>query len=128
MSVGTSSQWKTVKLPSIDIPKLSGKLTKWLTYLGLFEAAIGIYSDHDEVQTFQYLRSYLQGPAIQAIHGLTSANSNYTTALKILKDVFGNVQQIVSSHMEKLPNLLNISSDTNLAEIRKIFDEIQLHH
>ena len=52
MSVGTSSQWKTVKLPSIDIPKLSGKLTKWLTYLGLFEAAIGIYSDHDEVQTF----------------------------------------------------------------------------
>ena len=62
------------------------------------------------------------------MHGLTSANSNYTTALKILKDVFGNVQQIVSSHMEKLPNLLNISSDTNLAEIRKIFDEIQLHH
>ena len=32
-------------------------------------------------------------------------------ALKILKDRFGNVQQIVSSHMEKIPNLSNISSD-----------------
>ena len=47
--------------------------------------------------------------------------------LKILKDRFGNVQQVVSSHMEKLANLPNISSDSNLTEIIKFYDEIESH-
>ena len=48
-------------------------------------------TDLDVVQKSTYLRSYLQGPALQAINGLTLTNSNYTEALKILKDIFGNV-------------------------------------
>ena len=84
-------------------------------------------ADLDVVQKSTYLRSYLQGPALQAINGLTLANSNYTEALKILKDIFGNVQQVVSSHMEKLVNLPHISSDSSLTEIRKFYDEIKLH-
>ena len=99
-SAGTSSRRKTVKLPSIDIPKFSGQLTEWPTFLDSLEAAIDTCSDLDDVQKFTYFRSYLQGPALQAINGLTLTNSNYIEALKILKDRFGNVQQIVSSHME----------------------------
>ena len=39
----------------------------------------------------------------------------------------GNVQQIVSSHMERFAKLPNISSDSYLTEIRKFYDEIQSH-
>ena len=46
---------------------------------------------------------------------------------KILKDRFGNVQQIVSSHMERLVNLHNISSDPSLTKIRKLYNEIDSH-
>ena len=94
MSAGTSSGRKTVKLPSIDIPKFLGELTECPTFLNSFEAAIDICSDLDDVQKSMYLRSYLQSPALQAINGLTVTNSNYTEALKILKDRFGNVQQM----------------------------------
>ena len=75
----------------------------------------------DDVQKFTYLRT----SALQAINGLTLTNS--TEAWKILKDRFGNVQQIVSSHMERLANLHNISSDPNLTKIRKLYNEIDSH-
>ena len=64
---------------------------------------------------------------LQAVTGLTLANSNYTEELKILKDRFGNVQQIVSSHIEKLANLSNISSDSSLTKNRKFYDQIVSH-
>ena len=47
--------------------------------------------------------------------------------MKILKDRFGNVQQIVSSHIEKLSNLSNISSDSSLTKNRKFYDQIVSH-
>ena len=79
--------------------------------------------------TFKKLRTSeatYKVPALQDINGLTLINSNYTEALEILKDRFGNVQQIVLLHMERLANLPNISSDSNLTEIRKFYDEIEL--
>ena len=33
----------------------------------------------------------------------------------------------MSSHIERLANLFNISSDSNLTEIRKFYDEIESH-
>ena len=47
--------------------------------------------------------------------------------MKILKDRFGNVQQIVSSHIERLANLSNISSDSSLTKNRKFYDQIESH-
>ena len=39
ISASTSSRKKTVKLPSIDIPKFSDELTQWPTFFSAFEAA-----------------------------------------------------------------------------------------
>ena len=119
VSVGMSSRRKTIKLPSTDIPKFSGEFTEWPTSLDSFEATIDTCSNPDGVQKFTYPRSYLQGPALRSVNGFTLTNSNYTEALKVLRDRFGNVQQIVSSHMEKLANLPNISPGSNLTKIRK---------
>ena len=94
----TSSQRKTVKLPSIDIPKFSGELIELPTLLDSFEADIDICSNLDDFQECMYLRSYLQGPVLQAINRLSLTNSHYTETLNILKKRFGNVQEIVSSH------------------------------
>ena len=79
----------------------------------------------DDLQKFMYLRNYLHGPALQAINGLTFTNSNYTEALKIFKDRFGNVQQTLPSHIERLAYLPNILSNSNLTEIRKFYYEIE---
>ena len=128
MYAGTSCVRKNVKLPSIDIPKFSGELTEWPTFLDSFEAVIDTCSDMQ--MTFKKLRTSeatYKVPALQDINGLTLINSNYTEALEILKDRFGNVQQIVLLHIERLANLPNISSDSNLTEIRKFYDEIESH-
>ena len=75
MSAVTSSRRKTVKLPLIDIAKFSGELPEWTTFFDLFKAAIDTSSDLDDIQKFTYLRSYLQGSALQAINGFTLTNS-----------------------------------------------------
>ena len=62
MSAGTLSRRKTVKLPSINIPKLLDELAEWPPFLDSFEAAIDTCSDLGDVQKFKYFRSYLQGP------------------------------------------------------------------
>ena len=74
MSAGTSYRRKTVKLPSIDIPKFLDKITEWPTFLDSFKATVDTWSDLDDVQKFTYLQSCLQGPALQAINGLTLTN------------------------------------------------------
>ena len=54
MSAGALPRRKTVKLPSINIPKLLDELAEWPPFLDSFEAAINTCSDLDDVQKFTY--------------------------------------------------------------------------
>ena len=56
------------------------------------------------VDKFIYLRSLLDGPALNSITGLPLTELNYKEAIEILTDTFGNKQIIISSHMEILLN------------------------
>ena len=51
---------------------------------------------------FNYLNSLLEGPAARTIQGLTLNESNYDSAVGLLKDRFGRPQQIINAHMEGL--------------------------
>ena len=57
------------------------------------------------VDKFNYLRSPLDGPALNSITGLPLTEQNYKEATEILTDRFGNKQIIISSHMEALLKL-----------------------
>ena len=43
--------------------------------------------------------------ALKVIEGLTLTNDNYTQALELLKQRYGNTQLIISTHMNKLIKL-----------------------
>ena len=50
------------------------------------------------VGKFNYLRTLLDGPALNSIIGLPLTELNYKEAIDILTDRFGNKQIIISSH------------------------------
>lgn len=93
-----------VKLPKLELPHFDGKLTDYTYFMESFIAAVDSKS-LSNVGKFQYLKSCLRGPALKCIDGLHLSNSNYSVALTILKEKFGQTHRIISAHMECLNTL-----------------------
>ena len=70
-----------------------------------FEATIDKNENLSNIQKLTYLQGYLEGPALKCIESMTLSNENYIQALKQLKDRYGNLQLITSTHMSKLLKL-----------------------
>ncbi|CAC5360796.1 unnamed protein product [Mytilus coruscus] len=59
------------------------------------------------------LKSKLNGDAKHAISGLSLSNKNYDIAVGILKDRFGNVQDVVDLHYNEMINLQPATNKTS---------------
>ena len=114
-----------VKLPKLTIHPFKGDLTTWTTFWDSFEAAIHNSPGLSDIDKINYLRSLLQGSALDAISGLTLTAANYEEAVAVLKKRFGNKQQIVAKHMDTLLNIESISSSYNLRALRQLYDTIE---
>lgn len=62
---------------------------------------------------------------MQVISGLTLSNENYAVAINILKERYGNVQDVVNLHYNKMINLQQASNTTS--SLRLFHDNINKH-
>ena len=116
-----------VKLPKLSIPHFNGELTAWTPFWDSYKAAIHDNPDLTDVDKFNYLRSLLEGPALEAISGLTLTSANYQEAISILEKWFGNKRQIVAKHMDTLINVDAVTSQYNLKGLRRLYDFVESH-
>ena len=116
-----------VKLPKFTIQPFRGDLTAWGTFWDSYQAAIHDNTLLSNIDKFNYLRSLLQGSALDAISGLTLTATNYQEAVDILNKRFGNKQRIVSKHMDALLNVDPVMSNHNLKALQQLYDTIELH-
>ena len=114
-----------VKLPKIEIVSFNGKKTKWVEFWDSFESTIDKNKRLSEVEKFNYLRGKLEGEAKRTISGLTLSKENYSVAIKILKERFGNIQDAVDLHYSELLNLQPASNKTS--SLRNFLDQINRH-
>lgn len=71
------------------------------------------------------MKGKLTGEARSAIAGLSLSNENYAIAVKILKDRYGDKQEIIDLHYK---GLLNIFPPKNTSESLRFFnDKIERH-
>ena len=77
------------------------------------------------IEKFNYLQSKLVGEARQAIAGLALSKENYDVAIAILKERFGNKQDVVDLHYRKLINIP--SPNTNVDSLRVFLDTVERH-
>ena len=116
-----------VKLPKISLPRFSGNPVKWSSFWDSYQSAVHFNPDLSNVDKFNYLRSLLDGAAFDAIAGLTLSSANYQQAIEIIRKRFGNKQVIISKHMDTLMNMDAISSDRNLRDLRRLYDNTESH-
>ena len=111
-----------VKLPKLTIQPFKGELTAWVTF---WDSYIHLNSSLSGIERFNYLRTFLQGPALEAIAGLKLTADNYPEAIEVLKRRFGNQQRIIDKHMEVLMSVEAVTSETQLKALRRFYDTIE---
>ena len=114
------------RLPKLSLPKFKGDVKNWTPFWDSFQSAVHNNDEIPKVDKFNYLNSLLEGTAFKTIQGLTLTDSNYDAAVSMLKERFGNPQQIISTHMEALLKVANCTGDRP-ASLRMVFDKIMVH-
>ena len=115
----------SVKLTKIEINSFGGDKLKWIEFWDSFESTIHKNKRISNVEKFNYLKSKLTGEAMQVISGLTLSNENYAVAINILKERYGNIQDVVNLHYNKMINLQPASNTTS--SLRLFHDNINKH-
>lgn len=115
----------TVKLPKLDMITFSGDKLKWSEFWDSFECAIHRNKKLSEIEKFNYLNSKVSGEAKSAILRLALSKENYPIAVEILKDRFGNPQEVIDLHYSKMINLSQATSKTS--SLRYLLDNIEKH-
>ena len=114
------------KLPKLQLPKFAGDITKFRTFWDSFNSAIHCNDELSAIDKFNYLKALLEGPAAQAIQGLTLSEANYTAAIELIKERFGKTQQIISAHIDELLKLPSCTDD-KAVQIRLVYDKISVN-
>ena len=114
-----------MKLPKIEIKTFSGNKLKWIEFWDSFESAIHNNKKLSNIEKFNYLKSKVIGEARSAISGLTLSNENYIIAADILRDRFGNSQEVIDLHYNKMITLQPAFNRT--CSLRSLLDTMETH-
>ena len=99
------------RLPRLQLPRFKGDVKNWPAFWDSFKSAVHENTELSKVDKFNYLNSLLEGTALKCIQGLTLTDDHYDTAIGMLRERFGDPQQIICSHMEGLIKIPNCTSD-----------------
>lgn len=75
----------TIKLPAIDLPKISGCYTEWTNYKSMFETLITQHEALNNVQRLHYLKSTLSGEASRILQHFSVTEANFQAAWDLLE-------------------------------------------
>jgi hypothetical protein len=120
-----SAKVSSVKLPKLDLISYDGDKTKWIEFWDSFKCSVHDNNILSDSEKFNYLKSKLHGEAKSAISGLMLSDGNYRLAIDILKERFGNKQEVIDVHYNQLINLQPVKNDTR--QLRSFLDNVERH-
>lgn len=115
------SQTQSVRLPKLIIDQFYGDVSMWQEFWSQYETAIHNNDSLCKQEKFTYLKTYLAGPAAEAVAGLIT-DSNYDDAIALLKRRFGRKDLVVSA---QLLNLTPVNKSSDLNALRQLYDECE---
>ena len=120
----TQIQDVKVKLPKLELSKFDGDIINWQGFWDQFLIAIHENDSLADIDKFTYLKLFLSDSALQSINGLSLNAINYKGAIEILHERYGNKQELISAHIQKLEKLPRFKSSNDINGLRKMYDQI----
>ena len=111
-----------VKLPKMVLKNYAGDPLEWISFWESFEAAVDS-QPISNIEKMNYLKNYLKGEAERSISGFSLSNENYTSAVELLKQRFGQKQTLINSYMEALWKIPNATTDVK--KLRTFYDTME---
>uniref|UniRef100_A0A8D8SQJ6 Integrase catalytic domain-containing protein n=2 Tax=Cacopsylla melanoneura TaxID=428564 RepID=A0A8D8SQJ6_9HEMI len=124
VSVTRESVAVAPRLPKLEIPVFTGELHEWSNFYALFETTIDKNKSLSNIEKFQYLKTFLGGPALSLIESLPLSPANYPIAYKTVVDRYQNKRNLGTYYLNKLFSFRPLSSDS-LDNLRKHYDCFQ---
>jgi hypothetical protein len=113
-----------IKLPTIEIPKFAGRITKFKHFYDTFNSLIINNKALDDVQKFHYLLSSVTSEARQLIENLPVTQQNFHVAWNLLCDRYNNECLIAAAHMKSLLSLPMINKES-ATDLRVLINQFQ---
>jgi hypothetical protein len=113
------------KLPKLKVQTYYGDPSDYLNFWNQFENAVDKNSSLSDVEKFSYLFSCLGGEALSCIKGFAITADNYKSAIKLIKDTFGQKDVLINAHISKLLNMTPLKNTSNLQELRNLYFKCQ---
>ena len=111
------------RLPKLQMPEFVGEIAEWQTFWDSYESTVHLNATLSDVQKFTYLRSLIHGLAPSAIAGFPLTNANYSNAIDLLKQRFGQPHKIRANYMQSLIDIQR--PDSSVVSLRTIHDKIE---
>ncbi|XP_023218533.1 uncharacterized protein LOC111620766 [Centruroides sculpturatus] len=106
------SQVPDVRLPKLSLPTFSGNVEDWLSFQDLFKASVDNNCNLSNCQKLQYLKSSCRGYALKIIQSLPILDSNYETAMELLRERLSNKRELVNALIKKLITIPSITDSS----------------
>ena len=114
-----------VKLPKLEWKSFDGRALSWQSFLGCFDSSIHKNTDLNDIDKFSYLQSFLWTSASQSIYKLTRSAENYTEAINLLHERYGNTQVQISAHVKQFLSLPPVKSMNGVPGLWNLIDELE---
>ena len=112
-------------MPKLVISAFDGNTLDWTTFWDQFKSSIHSKRGIRDKGKFSYLRSFLAPVALETISGLTLSSQNYSEAIDLLKNRYGNPQILTNSYMVQFVNLETVTKSNDVVRLRKLFSEVE---
>ena len=111
-------------LPKLNLPTFNGDIFNWKSFWDTFEVEIHNNNQYPNVTKYNYLKGLLTGEAQTVIAGLSATNENYEKAIILLKEEYGNENEIIKQHLK---SLINLPSVNTIIELKTMYKTLEQH-
>lgn len=109
-------------LPKIDVPNFSGRYSEWPNFRDMFRALIHRRDDMAPVIKLYYLRSHLQGAALEQIESIALTDENYDKVWSDLLDYYENQRRLINNCLSNLFAVKPMKNES-AAELKRLVKE-----
>lgn len=113
-----------VQLPKISLPRFSGDIQDWLAFRDLFVAMIHSSVELPTIEKFHYLRSQLEGEALQVISSLPLTHDNYIVAWDLLTQRYSDKKLLKRKQVQALFDLPDVKRE-NARELHDLVESFE---
>ncbi|KAL0808844.1 hypothetical protein ABMA28_012515 [Loxostege sticticalis] len=108
----SSSQESSFHLPRIQIKSFNGQVGDYQSFISLFISVIGKDKKLNDCEKLYYLKTYLEGEALDLIKHLPLTATSYVNALNLLKQRYDNKKQVINHHINLLLDMPGMTKTT----------------